>query len=444
MTNGVAGNSGGGRPARRSRAEVPAEALESGYDEAIRDPLWGNVHLTPELAALVSSPPFQKLTRIRQLGPAALVYPGATHTRAAHSLGVYHLARRMLRLLLERGADAWVDAVGARSFLAAALLHDLGHFPYAHSLKELPLEEHEALTARYVLEEPLASLLGRAGADKELVSSIVDKGRPQADGVQTPFFRALLSGPLDPDKLDYLRRDAWACGVPYGAQDVDFVLSRLRPHRVRGTDIDAKGIPSVEDLLFSKYLMYRSVYWHRDVRVATAMMKKAVVAGLDDGVIAPEELYGLDDDGLFSLLAARPCPAFALAKELREGRLFRVVAEGSFDRSLALHEAAASIEGRAALEAGLAEELSAASGATLGPLDVVVDVPEPVSFETSLYVLDEGRPFAESSTVFVPEVVASFGKALRVIRICVRAGRQAGGSAVERLADAAGAALERR
>ncbi len=406
---------------RRTHSHSPFSAMEDGFDEAIRDPLWGHVRLTPELAALVASKPFQKLTRIRQLGPAALVYPGATHTRAAHSLGVYHLARRLLRTLLERGADSWVDATGVRSFLAASLLHDLGHFPYAHSLKELPLQEHEALTARYVEQEPLASLITRAGADPSLVASIVDTSRAPVDSVQAPFFRSLLSGALDPDKLDYLRRDAWACGVPYGAQDVDFALSRLMPQRERGADIDSRGVPSVEALLFSKYLMYRSVYWHRQVRVATAMVKKAVVRGLSAGVIFPEELYDLDDEGLFRVMADKDLPMFGLATQVREAKLFSIVLEQPYEEKLPFHALAARLSHREKLEENLAERLSGLTGKTIGPEDLLVDLPEPISFETGLYVRDEARPFAHSSTVFSPNVVASFVRALRVLRLCVRA-----------------------
>jgi len=393
-------------------------ALEEGYTEAVRDPLWGHVYLTDGFARLLESAPYQKLTRILQLGPTAAVYPGATHTRAAHSIGVYHLARRLLRALLERGADAWTTDVGAKSFLAAALLHDLGHFPYAHSLKELPLEEHEALTAKLVAAEPLRTLVARAGADPYLTAAIVDDGLPAPADSEALFFRKLLSGVLDPDKLDYLNRDARFCGVPYGAQDVDFTFSRLSPHPLRGVDIDSRGIQSVEAILFAKYLMYRSVYWHRTVRVATAMVKKAVSAGLESGALSSGELYGLDDHGLFALLASRNHPAFALAAAAREARFYSIVAEFPFDPEKAGHQAYATIAGRANAEAELAEDLSARAGRKIDPLDLIIDLPEPISFETGLFVADEMLPFERSSTVFNSTVVESFSRALRVVRVC--------------------------
>src|SRR5512138_464617 len=121
--------------------------LASDFSEPVRDPLWGNIFLSPSLERIAASPPFAKLGRIKQLGPAFLVYPGATHTRRAHSIGVFHMARRLAWALAARGQLDFCTLEGLQSYLVAALCHDLGHFPFAHSLKELPLAEHETLTA---------------------------------------------------------------------------------------------------------------------------------------------------------------------------------------------------------------------------------------------------------------------------------------------------------
>ncbi|MDR1230099.1 MAG: HD domain-containing protein, partial [Spirochaetaceae bacterium] len=186
-------------------------ALYGGFCKPCRDALWGHVYLTPELDAITKTPQFGRLHRIAQLGPAGLVYPGATHTRAAHSIGVYHIARRLITGLCERGAGAFVSPCGIRSFLCAALLHDLGHFPYAHSLKDLFLTEHEQLGARLIEADPVAGLVARAGADPAVTAAILDTGRP-TDDEEVLFYRKLLSGCLDPDKLDYLNRDARFAG----------------------------------------------------------------------------------------------------------------------------------------------------------------------------------------------------------------------------------------
>jgi hypothetical protein len=222
---------------------------------------------------------------------------------------------------------------------------------------------------------------------------------------------------MDPDKLDYLNRDARYCGVPYGAQDVDFILSRFYPHVERGLDIDSRGIPSVESILFSKYLMYRTVYWHRLVRSATGMVKKALLGGLRDGIVRREELYDLDDQGLFALMASRSHPLFSLSRMVWEGRLYPAIAEFPFDETL--HGGLEDIENRFNYEAALALELSGISGRRIAAEELIIDLPEPVSFETGLYVTDENCGFAESSGVFTAETVAGFVKSLRIIRIFI-------------------------
>jgi len=401
--------------------------LHNGFTIPVRDPLWGHIYLTPGLAALTESAPFMRLFRIFQLGPACYIYPGATHTRASHSLGVYYLARRLLINLYEKNAS-WLSPEGVLSFFSAALLHDLGHFPYTHSLKELALEDHEKLSARLILSEPLRSLIGKAGADPELTAAIVDKtaqkdqSADNSTNTELRFYRQLLSGVLDPDKLDYLNRDARYCGVPYGAQDVDFIYSRLFPHPERGVEIDSRGIPSVESILFSKYLMYRTVYWHRQVRSATAMIKKALLTALEQRIIAASDLYNLDDQGLFSLMAAKQgdFPLFSLAEKVREGKLYTEAASFIFDEKK--HGAFMPITERSVLEKELAEELNRSQSGRIesgriSPDSIIVDIPEKISFETDLFVRDENCIFAESSSAFTKNTVEAFVNSLRKVRI---------------------------
>lgn len=381
------------------------------FTEPVRDPLWKNILLPAEFVAVAESPEFVQLSRVLQLGPAHLLYPGATHTRRAHSLGVFEMARRILGALLDRGASDFVRPEGARAFLLAALCHDLGHFPYAHSLKELPLAEHESLTAR-MLAGPLAGRVAAAGADPAFAAAIVDESLPGA-GAELGFYRSLLSGVLDPDKLDYLNRDAWACGVPYGLQDVDFVLQRIGIENGR-MGIDENGAMAVEGVLFSKYRMYRAVYWHKTVRSATAMIKKAVVAALDEGRVLPHELYGLDDHGFYALMNDAGRDPSGMVAAVFDGRLLKTGLEMAFDPDSPACARAADLSARPGLESELAEALSAAVGRKA---TVVVDLPEPISFESDLPILGAGASFSEWATVFRPETVAAFSGALRVLRV---------------------------
>jgi HD superfamily phosphohydrolase len=408
------------------------EALNRAFTSPVRDSLWGHVYLTPELEAVVRSAPFMRLHRIFQLGPVYCVYPGATHTRAAHSIGVFHLARRLVHALADQGADEWLTPAGVRSFLAATLLHDAGHFPYAHSLKELPLEDHEALTGKLILSSPLKDLVAQSGADPYFAAAIVDAGLDAAPGSgpdadcgadrELLFYRKLLSGCLDPDKLDYLNRDARYAGVPYGAQDVDFIFSRLSPNKERGVDIDSRGIPGVESILFSKYLMYKAVYWHRSVRSATSMIKKALVAALEKRVIAKEELYGLDDQGLFALMSARSrmSPILSLGDKVKNGCLYETIAEIPFDEyEHSGNEGYMDITKRSVYEERLAETLGKAAGVSIAADEIIIDVPEPISFETGLYVTDEQCSFSKSSALVNEETIRSFKKKLRIQRVFI-------------------------
>jgi len=413
------------------KRSIEASLIED-YTHPIRDVLWGHIYMTEKFANLTESAPFMRLNRIMQLGPVYLVYPGATHTRASHSIGVYHIGRRLLQNLAERGAS-WLTHEGVKSFLAACLLHDLGHFPYTHSLKELSLSSHESLSGSIILKEPMKSLVGATGADPALTAAIVDKEMPLKAGLndfntELSFYRKLLSGALDPDKLDYLNRDARYCGVPYGAQDVDFILSRLYPDKDRGADIDSKLIPNVESILFSKYLMYRTVYWHRQVRAATAMVKKALITSLKSGKISVEDLYHLDDTSLFSLLAGTKGKkaggqgefAFSgensLAEAVSEGRIFATAAE--IPCANADLTSIREIHLRANLEEQLAARLRN-EGLEIKGEDVILDIPEPISFETGLYVLDEERSFSESSSAFKTETVNAFIQTLYIIRVFI-------------------------
>jgi len=415
-------------------------SLQEDYTHPVRDVMWGHIYMTEKQAGLIESLPFTRLNRIMQLGPVYLVYPGATHTRASHSIGVYHLGRRLIQNLAERGASAWLTPAGVKSFLAACLLHDLGHFPYTHSLKELSLASHEKLSGNIILKEPMKSLVGATGADPTLTAAIVDK-EINIDNDELHFYRKLLSGALDPDKLDYLNRDARYCGVPYGAQDVDFIMSRLYPNKERGVDIDSKLIPNVESILFSKYLMYRTVYWHRHVRAATAMVKKALISGLESGQLTGEDLYNLDDTSLFTLLNAKKetCSTCAgsLVESVLEGRIYTTAAEISPDptcertvwQSQVITDkgscpvkiditAIKEIGKRALFEEKLAQDLRKI-GLEIKAEDIIIDIPEPVSFETGLFVVDEKKSFKDSSSAFKPQTINAFIQTLYTIRIYI-------------------------
>jgi hypothetical protein len=395
-------------------------ALRDGFTEPIRDTLWGHIYLTPELEKITRTGVFVRLHRIAQLGPASFCYPGATHTRAAHSLGVYHLTRRLLSVLCDRGASGWLSFRGIRSMLCAALLHDAGHFPYAHSLKELPLSSHETLSGSLILSPAVSQLIIGTGGDPAVCAAIVDGSIDANVYPEILFYRKLLSGCLDPDKLDYLNRDARYCGVPYGAQDIDFIFSMLYPNRERGVDIDQRGIPSVEAVLFSKYMMYRSVYWHHSVRCATAMVKKPLLTGLIEGFLDPRDLYNLSDMELFGLMSRKVEQGhslFELGLRAYNGQLFSLAAAFPFDSMSCA--GLGDIMARPLYEKRLASALSSESGVAVNEADLIIDVPEPFSFDTDLFIRGTNCPFNGSTSFFAGQTMESCVRTLRIVRVFI-------------------------
>lgn len=387
------------------------------FDNVIRDPVWGDIHLDDALYSLVQTAPFHLLDGIRQLGPVAFVYPGATHTRKSHSIGVYYLARRLVISLIERGQIPFATTEGLRSFLVAALCHDLGHYPFAHSLKELPLTPHEALAGEMVLQEPLRAAILDCGADPEQVAAIIDSDRTSPSDRETLLFRRFLSGVLDPDKIDYLTRDAYFCGVPYGIQDADFIMRRLLVDDDR-LAVDERSEMSVEAVLFSKYQMYRSVYWHPAVRSATSMVKKSVLLAMASNAIGPDSLYGLDDHEFRNVFAHNDDRAFAPAKAAFAGRLYMLVAEVPYDASNIVHGDLNDLGKRLEAESALA------MAANLPETDVVIDIPEPVSFESDFMVRVQQKweAFSSRSPFFKAGSIEALKSSLRKIRIFARPG----------------------
>src|SRR6186997_887731 len=273
--------------------------------EILRDPLWNNIRVDELTLRLVDTEIFQRLRYVRQLGLAYLVYPGATHTRFEHALGAYHLARLTIALLDERGELAGVPLEERAVTQAAALLHDVGHYPFSHALEEIGALHHEQVATPLVLGGSVgAALTATLGASApERVLALIR-------GVSESPLQGLVSGSLDLDKIEYLKRDALMCGVPYGEIDVDRLLNSLvlvdepeSNRRVIG--VLEKGLSALESLLFAKYQMYRNVYWHHAVRSGTAMYKRLVDEALAAGAVDARTLSTYDDEGLLHRLGER-------------------------------------------------------------------------------------------------------------------------------------------
>ena len=332
----------------------------------IRDPLWDNIRLDRAALAVLDTPPVQRLRYVRQLGHAFLVYPGATHSRFEHALGAYHLTGQALASLAERGELAGIDAQSQLAVRLAALLHDIGHYPFSHALEEAGFPSHEAQGVAKLGLGELGAVLRELGGDE-----LVEETGALIQGRSTSPLQGLISGSLDLDKIDYLSRDARMCGVPYGTVDVDRLLAALTVvdgARGRTMGVHEKGVSALESLLFAKYQMYRNVYWHHTVRSATAMYKRIVDDALRAGAVRSEELGTFTDEGLLHRLEPG---GSSILSALRERRLYKRAAEWP---AVALEEGFGDwiAEDRARV---VAIENSLAREAGLAPGELLLDYP---------------------------------------------------------------------
>src|SRR5688572_13174821 len=289
--------------------------------EILRDPLWNNIRVDELTLRLIDTDVFQRLRYVRQLGLAYLVYPGATHTRFEHAVGAYHLARGTLAAMAERDGLGGANTEEQAVVRAAALLHDVGHYPFSHALEEIGQLHHEDVARPLITSGEIASIL-RASIADDAAQRVFDLIR----GTSSSPLQGLISGSLDLDKIEYLKRDAFMCGVPYGEIDVDRLTNSMllvtdaeSARRVVG--VREKGLSALESLLFAKYQMYRNVYWHHGVRSATAMYKRMVEDALRIGAVDAELLHSYTDEGLLHRLEhAQPS---SLLEALRSRRLYK-------------------------------------------------------------------------------------------------------------------------
>ncbi len=220
--------------------------------------------------ALIDSEPFQRLRRIRQLGPAYLTFHGAESSRFTHSLGVFHLARRALEKLLK--FDGSLERYRGILY-GAALLHDLGHGPLSHTGEEMFGIKHETWSARLIREHSgIRSILEAfsEGASDSVACLLEENYPPQK------VVKSLVSSQLDCDRLDYLIRDSYSTGTNYGQLDIDRILSALTLAPDGEIAINPKGLMAVEHYLTVRNLMYRSVYNHRVNEVCTWLLEQLI------------------------------------------------------------------------------------------------------------------------------------------------------------------------
>lgn len=258
--------------------------MASKWPKIIRDPVhnvisFENTPCDRLLLDLINCKEFQRLRRIRQLGLSELVFPGANHTRFAHSIGVMRTAKKFLKRckLLDHGLDESQETF----ILCAALLHDVGHGPFSHAFESVTKDRHEKRTLE-IIKTPSTEInqtlrKHNASFPEQLGMFFDENWEESANGSIIPTaYTEIVSSQLDADRFDYLLRDSISTGTEYGKFDLEWILEHL--HFDKGEKrskffVSAKAMLAAESYIFARYHMYRTVYFHKTTRAAEVMLK---------------------------------------------------------------------------------------------------------------------------------------------------------------------------
>jgi HD superfamily phosphohydrolase len=407
----------------------------------VRDSIYDLIPLGPREEKLIGTAPFLRLQNIKQLGFVYRIWPGATHTRYEHSLGCYYLAMRALRSLMQRGNDGGLFGVSVSSvqtLVVAALLHDIGHYPFSHTIEELgnPIISHEKVGRSIIEKSEIATILERDyHLSPERVADFIDPPKSRPLPVDDELLQILLSGALDVDKLDYLPRDARACNVPYGGVDVARLQSALRIHPMlnnhRRIVVTHKGISPLHSLLHARQEMFDNIYWHHTARALQVMLMRAVNEALLCEALSVEQLVGLDDASLLKLLGESRMPASSrtLAEDLEMRRPYKVVIEISRKAGRLYHRVEAlfwDAARRRNIEQLLAAELASTMDIEIADYEVLFDIPRPEKWEMDVWVTFSNPPVGMNTLVtwveatgLQPDDLARYEQHQRRIRIVV-------------------------
>ncbi|MGO4111381.1 HD domain-containing protein [Paenibacillus sp. YAF4_2] len=238
-------------------------------EKVFKDPVHKCIYVQDQtIWDLINTKEFQRLRRIRQLGTSYLTFHGAEHSRFSHSLGVYEITRKIISQFERNHYPDWPQEERLLA-LCAALLHDVGHGPFSHSLEQVFDTHHEQWTCAILLEDTEVNRVLRQVADDfpEKVASVIGKTYPN------PIVVSLISSQMDADRMDYLLRDAYFTGVHYGNFDLERILRVLRPFQGKMV-VKESGMHAIEHYLMSRYQMYWQIYFHPVTRSSEIILRQ--------------------------------------------------------------------------------------------------------------------------------------------------------------------------
>lgn len=384
--------------------------------KTIHDSVYGTMKVGPLVLDLMETLEMQRLNGIKQLGLTYLVFPGANHTRIEHSLGASHLAKEISGVLS-------LDDSEKDLLVSAALLHDVGHGPFSHTL-ESTLEkaigmDHVDLTKKMITGEGdnvseaerrvfpevrrIHDVLEKHGLDPKEVSDLVASSQlaqtttlyqenSQRFFNERRYLTQIINSPIDIDQIDYLLRDAYYTGVAHGIIDVDRLIQTFAVHH-NDLVVDRKGLSALEGMFVARALMFSSVYLHKTVRIAELMLARAVESweGLDHSSI-----QRMVDSELMSSLIEHGGYQRDVALKIKYRKLFKKAYVG---RRTELDEDRIDIikrfeepKERRKAEVELCRKANAPDGSVILDYPVAeLKITEPRISTTDIRILDKGR-----------------------------------------------------
>jgi HD superfamily phosphohydrolase len=331
----------------------------NGFDKLVVDSIHGDIHLKKRELEVIDTASFQRLRHLKQLAMSQMAYPNATHTRFAHSLGALAIMERITEIAKDSG-QIKLSPKEEEDLRLAALLHDIGHYPYSHLMERIdkvklikeqvgvpekakqtldrsgaPYPEHDIVDTYIVTKQSdLIEALGGKKRAKEIANLFGPK-RPK-ESKKSLQLSKLVHSSLDMDRLDYLLRDSQATGVPYGQIDINYLLNNLRVSPSGTVGISKKAIPAAEQFLLARFFMHRTVYYHKTTFGMEEMCRQLLRR------LRAQGKYGIPKDGkeIKGLVSSKDLGKFT------DAYVDQIIQKAANDENQVVQALARSIQGR--------------------------------------------------------------------------------------------------
>ncbi len=353
-------------------------------EKFIKDSIYGFIKAEEPFLQIIDSEPFQRLRHIKQLGLSYLVYPSANHSRFEHSLGCFHLAKK----ISDKFSAQSKKFPYAAEFKIAALLHDVGHAPFSHAAENITKvftkKSHEDFSKKIITDSAIKIITDKYGLDSQKISAFLSN---------TTIYGQLISSEIDVDRLDYIARDAYHTGVAYGVIDADWVIKALE---IANDKIVCKSehLPALESILIARYLMYPTVYNHHTVRIANMMFQDALYELVLNKIVNVEKFIEMTDADMLSVMKQNEMSR-EMVYRIEKRNLYKsalVLRKDDFSNLKRVYEMKNDFKAIQGVQNALKRDLSIKDG------KILIDIPEKPNFtKSNIFIAEYGKSLEEYS-----------------------------------------------